>query len=47
MRILVQRVKGANVAVSGQDTAADIRQGLLLFAGVGKDDGTEDIEHLS
>lgn len=46
MRILVQRVKSAKVVVKGQDIA-DIKQGLLLFVGVGKDDETADIEYLA
>ncbi len=46
MRILIQRVKSANVAVEGQNVA-DIKHGLLLFVGVGRDDAAEDIERLS
>ncbi len=46
MRILIQRVKSAKVVVEGKDVS-DIKHGLLLLVGVGKDDGTEDIERLT
>jgi D-tyrosyl-tRNA(Tyr) deacylase len=46
MRILIQRVKSAKVVIEGQ-AVADIKQGLLLFVGVGKDDSVEDIERLT
>jgi len=46
MRILVQRVKSAKVVVKGQNIA-DIKHGLLLFVGVGKDDEAEDIENMA
>ncbi len=46
MRILVQRVKSAKVIVEDRDIA-DIRQGLLLLVGVGRDDGAKDVEHLA
>ncbi len=46
MRVLVQRVKRANVAVKGNNVA-HIERGLLLFVGVGKDDMVNDIEYLS
>jgi len=45
MRILVQRVKKAAVAVGGQ-TTAEIGIGLLLFVGMGKEDNMEDLEYL-
>ena len=46
MRILIQRVKSAKVVVEGHSTA-DIKHGLLLFVGVGRDDAVKDIERLS
>ncbi len=46
MRILVQRVKSAKVVVKGQNIA-DIKQGLLLLVGVGKDDEAEDMENMA
>lgn len=46
MRILVQRVKNAKVAVEGRDVSG-IGQGLLLLVGVGKDDNEDDIEHIA
>jgi len=46
MRILIQRVKEASVIVEGQ-IVASIAQGLVLFVGIGKDDGINDIEYLS
>ncbi len=46
MRILIQRVKSAKVVVEGEDVS-DIKHGLLLLVGVGKDDGAEDFERLS
>jgi D-tyrosyl-tRNA(Tyr) deacylase len=45
MRLLIQRVKNAGVSVKGS-SAADITQGLLLFVGICRDDGEEDIQHL-
>lgn len=46
MRILIQRVKSAKVVVEGR-SISDIKHGLLLFVGVGRDDAAEDIERLS
>ena len=43
MRILVQRVKNAKVNVAGNDIPA-IGYGLLIFVGIGKDDGNDDID---
>jgi D-tyrosyl-tRNA(Tyr) deacylase len=45
MRILVQRVKNANVVIDGRQVA-EIDRGLLLLVGIGKDDSIEDIEYL-
>jgi D-tyrosyl-tRNA(Tyr) deacylase len=46
MRIVIQRVKSANVIVEGRDVA-EIKRGLLLLVGVGKDDDTREIERLA
>ena len=45
MRILIQRVERASVVVEGQEVS-NILQGLVLFVGIGKDDGIADIEYL-
>ena len=45
MRILIQRVKSAQVVVEGQEIAG-IQKGLLLFVGIGKDDEIKDVEYL-
>jgi len=45
MRILIQRVKQASVVVEEQEVS-NIAQGLVLFVGIGKDDGIDDIEYL-
>ncbi len=46
MRVLVQRVKKAKVAVDG-NIVADTGEGMLLLVGVGKDDTLQDIEYLA
>lgn len=46
MRLLVQRVAGASVEIGGE-TVARIGGGLLVFVGVGLDDGEEDVEYLA
>jgi len=46
MRVLVQRVKKAQVVVDGHNVA-ETGKGLLLLVGVGKDDTLSDIEYLS
>ncbi|MEO6188962.1 MAG: D-aminoacyl-tRNA deacylase [Ginsengibacter sp.] len=46
MRILVQRVVAANVAVEG-NVVASIQKGLLLFAGIEDADTSDDLEWLS
>ncbi len=45
MRVLVQRVKMANVMISGNITG-NIGNGLLLFVGFNSDDTIEDIKYL-
>ncbi len=44
--MLIQRVKEASVIVEGQEVA-NIAQGLVIFVGIGKDDGINDIVYLS
>ena len=46
MRLLVQRVSDASVAISGQTTAR-IGKGLLALVGVGQADTPEDIGYLA
>ena len=46
MRLLIQRVRHASVAVGG-DICSQIGPGLLALVGVGVDDGDEDIEYLA
>lgn len=46
MRILIQRVKNAKVTVDDQDVG-EIRYGLLLFVGIGKDDSVNDIDYMA
>lgn len=46
MRALIQRVKSAQVSVENR-MAAFINKGLLIFVGVGKDDGLDDVEKVS
>ena len=45
MRIVLQRVKQASVSVDNQ-IVGSIAAGMLLFLGVGKDDGPEDVKRL-
>ena len=42
MRVLIQRVKEASVAIDG-DTISLIHKGLLVFVGITEDDSREDI----
>jgi len=44
MRIIVQRVKKAQVSIEGQ-VYGKIQQGLLLLVGVGPEDQQEDLEY--
>ena len=44
MKIIVQRVKQAQVSIEGQ-IHAQIKQGLLLLVGVGPEDQQEDLEY--
>jgi D-tyrosyl-tRNA(Tyr) deacylase len=46
MRAVIQRVKSAEVYVDGR-LAGKIGNGLLVFVGVGKGDGEDDISYLS
>lgn len=46
MRILIQRVQNASVAV-GSRIRSRIGRGLLVLVGVGEDDTEEDIEYLA
>lgn len=45
MRAVIQRVKNASVHVDGQQIAS-IGQGLLIFVGIGRDDGPRDIDYI-
>lgn len=46
MRLLIQRVKWASVTIGGR-LHSRIGAGLLVFVGVGNDDGEEDLEYLA
>lgn len=46
MRAVIQRVKNAEVLVDGERTGA-IEAGLLVYLGVGKDDGHKDMAYLA
>lgn len=45
MRVLIQRVKKASVTIDG-DIKSLIHNGLLVFLGIGEEDGHDDIEWL-
>ena len=46
MRIVLQRVKSANVAIEGS-VVSEIEQGFLLLVGVGSDDTRDDASYLA
>ncbi|UCE72129.1 MAG: D-tyrosyl-tRNA(Tyr) deacylase, partial [Nitrospiraceae bacterium] len=46
MRVLIQRVKKAGVSVKGREISA-IGRGLLLFVGIGREDGPGDCEFMA
>ncbi len=46
MKAVVQRVTSARVSVGGNDFG-QIAQGLLVFVGVGRDDGPEDVDYIA
>ena len=46
MRLLIQRVKHASVAIDGE-VRSRIGAGVLALVGVGIDDGAEDVEYLA
>jgi D-tyrosyl-tRNA(Tyr) deacylase len=46
MKLVIQRVKEASVAIAGEQTAA-IGRGLLVFVGIETGDGKEDMEWLA
>ena len=46
MRLLVQRVKSADVSVSGKTVAA-IGKGMLVLVGISKADTSSDVEKLA
>ena len=46
MKAVVQRVTSARVSVGGNESGR-IKQGLLVFVGVGRDDGSTDVDYIS
>lgn len=46
MRAVIQRVLEASVRVNGEETGR-IGKGILVFLGVGPDDGSEDVRYLA
>ena len=45
MRILIQRVRRASVGIGGS-VRSSIGRGLLVFVGIGPDDGEDDVRYL-
>lgn len=45
MRAIVQRVKSSSVEIE-ENVVASIKKGILVFLGVGKEDGEEDIDYM-
>jgi D-aminoacyl-tRNA deacylase len=45
MRAVIQRVKEASVTVAGA-AVGSIHRGILIFLGIGKDDGRDDLDYL-
>ena len=45
MKVVIQRVKEASVEVAGQ-VVGKIGNGLLVFVGIGKDDGERDMDRM-
>jgi len=46
MRVLIQRVDIASVRVDGMEVSS-IGRGLLVFAGIGREDGSADVEYMA
>lgn len=46
MRAVIQRVSEAGVSVNGKETGR-IGKGILIFLGIGPDDGPEDVRYLA
>lgn len=46
MRAVIQRVRSALCEVEGE-VVGSINKGIVIFLGIGKEDGTEDIEYLA
>jgi D-tyrosyl-tRNA(Tyr) deacylase len=46
MKAVIQRVKSARVSIGGK-TKGEIDQGLVVFLGVGKEDGLQDVDYLA
>jgi D-tyrosyl-tRNA(Tyr) deacylase len=46
MKAVIQRVKSARVSIDGE-TKGEIDQGLVVFLGVGKEDGPQDVDYLA
>jgi len=46
MRAVVQRVSEARVRV-GERTTGEIGRGLLVFVGIGRDDGPDDVKYMA